>query len=170
MLWYEKCNTIAWKTVQQGNWKLNAINGKSNKIKELKNQINIYQKGLGFNDFPIKHSENGIQKIAEELAVVLKDIIHIMRRRQIELPILSLPARKCLPIAGQLSHDVLAIDSEQSELRDNLENNALQKRNTDISSGQQDNFRNLQPATAPTLRPGLRIDMLFNYSDSDTDD
>ena len=170
MLWYEKYDAIAWKTMQQVTRKLNSINGKSNKIKELKNQINIYQKGLGFNDFPIKYSQNKVQKTVEELATMLKDIIRIMRRRQVEPPVLSLPSRKSLPIVGQLSADILAIDSEQSELRDDLETNALEKRNADISNGDQDNFRNLQPATAPALRPGLRIDMLFNYSDLDADD
>jgi len=148
---------------------LNSINGKSNKIKEIRNQINIYQKGLGFKDFPIKYSQNGVQKTMEELATMLKDIICSMRRRPVEPPVLSLPLWKSLPIVGQLSADVLAIDSKHCELRDELESNALEKRNIDILNGEQDNFRNLQPATAPTLHSGLRIDMLFNYADIETD-
>ena len=170
MDWYEKYEPLGWKTVQQVTRRLQSIKGKSNQIKELKNQINIYTKGLGFNDYPIRYSQNGVQKTVQELATTLKDIIRLMRRRSLEPPSLSLPMRKSLPIVGQLTKDVLDIDTKHNELRQEIETNANQHRNENISNGTQDNFRNLQPATAPELRPGLRIDMLFNYADSDTED
>ena len=62
---------------------------------------------------------------------------------------------------------MLAIDSEHSRLRDELETNTMKKRNAGMLNRDQGNFRKLQPATAPTLRQGLRIGMLFNYSDAD---
>ena len=56
MDWYEKYEALGWKTVQQVTRRLQSIKGKSNQIKELKNQINIYTKGLEFNGYPIRYS------------------------------------------------------------------------------------------------------------------
>ena len=71
----EKYEQLGWKIVVQVTRRLQSIKGKSNQIKELKNQINTYTKGLGFDDYPIRYSQNGVQKIVKELATTLKDII-----------------------------------------------------------------------------------------------
>ena len=47
-LWFEKYNSLAWKTPREVNSKLQRVESKTNKIKELKLQINIRVKGLGF--------------------------------------------------------------------------------------------------------------------------
>ena len=55
-----------------------------------------------------------------------------MRRRSLETPSLSLPMRKSLPIVGQLTADVLNIDTKHSELRQEIEANINQNRNKNI--------------------------------------
>ena len=50
MDWCEKYQPLGWKTVAQVTRRLQSIKGKSNQIKELKNQINICTKGLEFDD------------------------------------------------------------------------------------------------------------------------
>ena len=111
-----------------------------------------------------------MHKTVEELANALKDIIRSMRFRSIEPSSLSMPVRNILPIVGRLAANVLNLDYKHDELRQELETNANEKRLENMSNGAQDNFRNLQPAAAPMLRPGLRACMLFNYSDNDAEE
>ena len=79
MLWFDKCGLLGWNAVQQVMLQLSRIYGKSNKIKELKNKMSIYKKGLVFKDFPINHSQNGVKKTVEESAVILKNIVRTVR-------------------------------------------------------------------------------------------
>ena len=77
---------------------------------------------------------------------------------------------KNLLIVVQLTADELQIYKNHSELRSELETNAAQARNKNMRNGEQDDFLNLQAATAPALRPGLRLDMLFNYEECNAED
>ena len=65
------------------------VKGKSNKIKELKNQKITHQQDLGFNEFPINHSENGIQKIVEELIVMRHNLNYEMRNNRTSKTIIA---------------------------------------------------------------------------------
>lgn len=51
-----------------------------------------------------------------------------------------------------------------------METNKIDARENNMLNGEQGNFRNLQPATAPALQPSLRIDLLCDYSDDDTEE
>ena len=77
---------------------------------------------------------------------------------------------KNLLIVVQLTADELQIYKNHSELRSELETNAAQARNKNMRNGEQDDFLNFQAATAPALRPGLRLDMLFNYEECNAED
>ena len=61
-LWFEKHESLAWKTRREVNCKLQRVEGKTNAIKELKLQINIRVKGLGSDESPTPFSKNGRQK------------------------------------------------------------------------------------------------------------
>ena len=84
-------------------------------------------------------------------------------------PELELPERKVLPIVGTLTADVVKYDSRQRLMKEEMTNQALERRMQQELSGDTDNFANLQPATAPEPSIGMRIDMLFNYADDEND-
>ena len=52
-------------------------------------------------------------------------------------------------------------------MKEELTNQSIEKKRQEQLSRTRDNFSNLQPATAPDPRIGLRIDMLCNYADED---
>lgn len=168
-LWAEKYDRLAWKNSREVTMKLRKIIGSANKMKELKFQINIRVKGFGFNKFPCSFSSGGKQKSVEELTALLKNITREMQGTLFEWPELELPERKVLPIVGALAPDAVQYDSRQRSMKEDITNQALERRYQQELSGDTDNFANLQPAAAPEPSIGMRIDMLFNYADDEDD-
>jgi len=168
-LWAEKYQSLAWKNSREVTMKLRKINGVTNKLKELKFQLNIRVKGFGFNSFPVSFSSGGKAKTVDELSTLLKDVIQAMQRTTLEWPEIELPERKSLPVVGTLTPNVVAYDARQRARKEELTNQAIERRQQQELSGDTDNFANLQPATAPEPQVGMRIDMLFNYADDNDD-
>lgn len=54
-------------------------------------------------------------------------------------------------------------------MKEDMANQALERRRQQELSGDADNFPNLQPAAAPEPSIGMQIDMLFNYADDEDD-
>ena len=80
--------------------KLNKINRKTNKLKELIFQINTHTKRHRFNNFPTYFSKNSILLIVDKLATLLKRIIRTIANRVIAIPELIVSIRISLPIIG----------------------------------------------------------------------
>ena len=168
-LWAEKYQSLAWKNSREVTMKLRRINGVTNKLKELKFQLNIHVKSFGFNNFPVSFSSGDKSKTVDELSTLLKDVIRAMQGTTFEWPEIELPKRKSLPIVGTLAPNVVACNARQRARKEELTNQAIERRQQQELSGDTDNFANLQPATAPDPQVGMRIDMLFNYADDNDD-
>ena len=100
------------KTICKVNIELNKINRKTNKLKELKFQINTHTKRYQFNNFLTYFSKNSISLIVDKLATLLKRIIRTIANRVITILELIVSIRISLPIISQLSSEVIALDSK----------------------------------------------------------
>ena len=169
LLWYDRYLHLAWKSVREVTTKLNKINGKTNKLKELKFQMNMHAKGYGFDSFPVYFSKDGVALTVNELSMLLKRILRELPRINITPPDFTVPKRSTLPVIGQLSKEVTALDEKQEELQDEMINRIETERTDQIENGEIDLYSNRQAATAPELKKGMRVDLLCNYSD-DADD
>ena len=161
-LWAEKHESLAWKNSREVAMKLRKINGVTNKLKELKFQMNIRDKDFNFNDVLCSFSSGGKQKTVDELSTLLKDIIRSMQGTTFEWPETTTPERKVLLVIGTMTPDVVACDARQRTMKEKLKVQAIDRRRQQELSGDADNFANLQSATAPEPQVGMRIDMLFN--------
>ena len=102
LLWHDRYLHLAWKSVREVTTKLNFINGKTNKLKELKFQINMHTKGHGFDTFPVYFSKDGVALTINELSALLKRIVRELPRISITPPDFTVPKRSTLPVIGQL--------------------------------------------------------------------
>jgi len=116
LLWYDRYQHLAWKSVREVTTKLNKINGKTNKLKELKFQINMHTKGHGFNSFPVYFSKDSVALTINELCTLLKRIVRELLRLDITHLEFTVPKRSTLPVIGQLTKEVVALDAKQDKL------------------------------------------------------
>ena len=110
LLWCERFLYLLQKTVCKVTVKLNKINRKTNKLKELKFQMNTYAKRCGFNNFPTYFSKNSILLTVDKLAALLKRIIRTIANRVIVALELIVSIRISLPIISQLLSKIIALD------------------------------------------------------------
>ena len=167
LLWYDRHKHLAWKSVREVTTKLNKINGKTNKLKELKFQSNMHTKGHGFNSFPVYFSKDGVALTVNELSALLKRIVRQLTRLDITPPEFTVPKRSNFPVIGQFTKEVIALDAKQDKLQDDMMNRIDDERANKIVNGEVDVYSNRQDATAPELKTGMRVDVLCNYSDDD---
>ena len=85
-----------------------------------------------------------------------------MQGTTLEWPDIELQGRKELPIVGTITPDFIAFDTNMQSMKEELTNQAIEKRRQEQLNGARDNYSNLQPATAPDPRIGMRIDVLCN--------
>ena len=169
LLWCDRYLHLAWKSVREVTTKLNKINGKTNKLKELKFQINMHTKGHGFDSFPVYFSKDGIALTVNELSTLLKRIVRELPRISITPPEFTVPKRSTLPVIGQLTKEVTALDEKQDKLQADMMNRIETEMEDRIENGEIDLCSNRQAATAPELKRGMRVDVLCHYS-VDADD
>ena len=96
--------------------KLNKINGKINKIKELKRQINVRTKEHRFNFFPVYFSKDGAASTINKLSALLKRITLELLRLDINSLKFTIPKRSSLLVIGQLSKEAAALNAKQGKL------------------------------------------------------
>lgn len=116
LMWHDRYQHLAWKSVREVTTKLNKINGKTKKVKELKFQMNMHTKGHTFNSFPVYFSKNGVSLEVNELAALLKRIVQELPRLNITVPEFAVPKSSTLPVIGQLTKEVVALDAKQDKL------------------------------------------------------
>ena len=107
--------------------KLRKINGVTNKLKELKFQLNIRVKGFGFNSFPVSFSSGSKPKTVGKLPTLLKDVIRAMQGNIFEWPEIELPERKSLPIVGTLAPNIIACNTRQRARKEELTNQVIER-------------------------------------------
>ena len=166
--YYEKYySTARWKTKKQIDREISTITTKTDRLKSLKIQINIYVKGLGWNDVTTPWSKNGKAFDCDYLKNHLKNIITQTKRRNITPPQLQIPQRKRLPTLGTKSKDIINFDAKNEEVRRKLEINAIHVRQDRELHGTLDSYQNLQPTSMSEIKKGMRLDVLCNYNDSE---
>jgi hypothetical protein len=113
LLLCERFLYLSWKTACKVTIKLNKINRKTSKLKELKFWINTHTKRYRFNNFPTYFSKNSISITVDKLAALLKRIIRTIANRVITVLELIVYIRISLPIISQLSSEIITLDSKQ---------------------------------------------------------
>ena len=128
--------------------------------------MNMHAKGHSFILFPVYFSKNSLPLDANELAALLKRIAWELPRLNITIPEFVVPKRLTLPVIGELTKEVVALDTKQDKLQDDMMNRINNERVNKIVNGEVDLYSNRQAVTAPELKAGMRVDMLCNYSDN----
>ena len=90
---------------------------KAIKLKEVKFQLSIWKYGVWFSEFNIYYSKNSKARTVEELVQILKDIIRSIIGKCIASPEVAMLICKNLSIIGQLTADIIEIDTKHKELK-----------------------------------------------------
>ena len=97
---------------------------KTAKLKEVKFQLSIWKYRVWFNEFNLYYSKNSKGRTVEELVQILNDIIRSITGKCIASPEVAMPIRKNLSIIGQLTVDIIEIDTKYKELKKEVKDKA----------------------------------------------
>ena len=158
-----------WKTVEEVERGLTVTQTKTGKVKELKKQITMCVKGLGWSEYHTAWSVNGKQHSVECLTHHLNHIVtdSASKNKQGMKPAISLPSRRPLPSLGIQTVDVRAKNEEDTTLSSEMENQCNEERLRLINEGLRDEIRLRQPSYAPHLKVGMKLQHAFRCTDED---
>ena len=146
------------KTLNDVNICLNNLNYKKDKLRALKDNIQIRYKGFGWEEWQTNWSSGGVQLSVPELTKVLKSYMkeEKKRKRQVpDKPKVPIPQRKNMAILGTESKQRIKLDSNTQEEEDEFELNARNKWKKQESEGHGSVYSMRQKKYAPALDESL---------------
>lgn len=166
-----------WTTEKQITAGLKALQFKKDKLQALKDNIQMWWKGFGFEEqCKTTWSENGKQKTVSDLTKRLKEILKMWKKEKWVIPDKpKVPVRKRKDMAqlGTLTNFVKYLDEKAEAGSSEFENKYRQvwrERNIQGVSSLEDKRRQevSPPAIDETLK-GFRIEMVFEFDPIDED-
>ena len=173
MFYYNKyIEGKCWMSVEDVEHGLSNIKGIVAQRDTLKDMITIYVKGLQWNQYHTKWSHNrkqfSVEYLKEHLIYIISD--SAAKGLEVTKPVIDAPARKALPVLGEMTVDIRMKIDEDAQQLSMLEDKSSNIRLALISAGKRDEMKLLQPKSAPSLEVNMMIQYAFRYADDDTSD
>ena len=129
----------------------------------LKENITIYVKGFGWDEYKHAWSKNGRKYTVKELAAHLKFIIKDVKTKRLEIPKepkVEIPQRVSTAILGTMNNATKSLDEKYFDNEDKFKADCVKLRSEREARGEGSIYAEMQPFVRPTLPElvGKRID------------